>query len=78
MVGLHGGTGVMCKASGGTGAMVCYAISEGDVALAVGGCWAMGMGMRMPCHRWGYYCMWYGSKSDAFRACRGNIPLALF
>ena len=60
MVGLHGGTGVMCKALGGTGAMVCYAISEGDVALAVGGCWAMGMGMRMPCHRWGYYCMWYG------------------
>ena len=60
MVGLHGGTGVMCKASGGTGAMVCYAISEGDVALAVRGCWALGMGRRMLCYRWGNYCMWYG------------------
>ena len=44
MVGLHGGTGVMCKASGGTGAMVCYAISEGDVALAVGGMLGYGYG----------------------------------
>ena len=60
MVGWHGGTGVMYKASGGTGAMVCYAIPEGDVVLAVRGCCAMGMGMRTLCYRWGNYCMWYG------------------
>ena len=51
MVGWHGGTGVMYKASGGTGAMVCYAIPEGDVVLAVRGCCAMGMGMRTLCFR---------------------------
>ena len=77
MVGLHGGTCVMCKASGGTGAMICYAIPEGDVVLAVRGCCAMGMGMRMLCYRWGNYCMWYGRLAcfmcglDTVGECRG-------
>ena len=40
--------------------LLCCAIPEGDVALAVRGCWAMGMGVRTLCHRWVNYCMGYG------------------